>query len=89
MKKDMLFGITREYDSIVDYISRDFTIKAKKLVGFPIVWLLYYSGYLISRIPNFYYPVYNKLMIWSSEIQDWAKLTSPWKTNRYRETKIR
>lgn len=51
----------------------------KKLIGYPVTWILYYLGDILSRTPNFNYTVYNKLMIWSSNVQNWCKLSSPWK----------
>jgi len=51
----------------------------KKLIGYPLAWALYYLGDLISRIPNFNYTVYKNLMIWSSDVQEWSGLKSPWK----------
>jgi len=59
----------------------------RKLIGYPTTWILFYLGDAISRIPNFNYNAYNKLMIWSSEVQDWSGLNSPWKGNRFRQTK--
>jgi len=50
----------------------------RKTIGYPITWILYYLGDAISRIPNFYYPIYNNLMIWSSKTQKWSRLKSPW-----------
>lgn len=40
-----------------------------------IAWMLYFLGDLVSKIMNtdltaWLYPVYNKLMIWSSELDD-------------------
>lgn len=51
----------------------------KKAIGFTFAWLFYYAGDLVSRFPNFNYLLYNKLMTWSNNIQDWAKVKSPWK----------
>lgn len=56
----------------------------KKIIGWPLAWGLFWLGDLISK-PMYYlefmawlYPVYNALMSWSSDIQDWAQLDSPW-----------
>lgn len=51
----------------------------KKAIGYTVAWVLYYLGDLVSRFPNFNYTVYSKLMISSGDVQDWAKLNSPWK----------
>lgn len=51
----------------------------KKLIGYSIAWLLYYLGDFVSRVPNFNYTIYSKLMCWSSDIQNWSGVKSPWK----------
>ena len=56
----------------------------KKIVAFPLTWLLYGIGHLVSKLlfipkcPEFIYNLYSTLMIWSSDVQDWAGLSSPW-----------
>lgn len=64
----------------------------KMILGFPITWGLYWVGHAISKFYlrfdalSFLYPVYNKLMCMSGDVQDWAGLKSPWsqelKTNK-------
>ncbi|PPD52545.1 MAG: hypothetical protein CTY12_06280 [Methylotenera sp.] len=56
----------------------------KKIIGWPLAWGLFWLGDLVSK-PMYYiecmawlYPLYNALMSWSSHIQEWAKLESPW-----------
>jgi hypothetical protein len=56
----------------------------KKIVAFIPAWLLYYAGDLVSKVMGdiereWPYTLYSKLMRWSMEIQDWAKLSKPWK----------
>lgn len=54
----------------------------KKIIGFITSWTLYYLGHFTSKLMNelpFLYSTYNWLMIKSMNIQDWAKLKSPWK----------
>ena len=45
---------------------------------------LYYLGHWISFPMHwfdlgFVYPIYNRLMCWSSDIQDWAGNDEPWR----------
>lgn len=53
----------------------------RHLVSWPISWLCYGIGHLCSALMNLWdneywagvlYPMYNNLMIGSSNIQDWA-----------------
>lgn len=49
----------------------------RKIIAWPVVWLLFWFGDGISRIMNFFdwgllYPVYNRSMIWSLDLQEWA-----------------
>ena len=63
----------------------------KKIIAWPITWLFFWMGDLISRIMHYFdwgllYPVYNKLMWWSVEIQEWANVKGPWKEPNGRRT---
>jgi hypothetical protein len=55
----------------------------KKFIGYVVSWALYWLGDLVSK-PMHYrygywlYPVYNRLMCWSVDVQDWAKVDGPW-----------
>ena len=56
----------------------------KNIVGYIISWSLYWLGDLISRPMQWFdwdwlYPVYNQLMLTSSNIQNWAGNKGPWK----------
>ena len=55
--------------------------KMKKIIGWPVAHLLYLLGDLVSRLMNRWdgvfgvlYPVYNRLMVWSCDVNDWAGL---------------
>jgi hypothetical protein len=55
----------------------------KKILGYILGWILYGLGDLISRPMQWFdwvwiYPIYNRLMLWSNDIQDWAGNTTPW-----------
>jgi hypothetical protein len=58
----------------------------RKLLGRVASEVLYTLGDLVSRIPysdnetlaNAHYAVYNSLMVWSSDIQDWSGNNRPW-----------
>lgn len=64
----------------------------KKLIAFPISYILYYAGDLISKPMYAYdsfawlYPAYKNLMYLSSVVQDWANLDGPWKEINEDET---
>lgn len=58
----------------------------KKIIAFIPVWLLYYTGHLISKTwetrfnrGGYGYDMYNTCMIRSMNLQDWAGLKGPWK----------
>ena len=60
----------------------------RKIVAWPLCWSLYWLGHWVSKPMNWcdflarLYPVYNRLMIWSGNIQDWGQVKSgPWKYN--------
>ena len=55
----------------------------RKAIGWLVSWSLYWIGDMVSRLMNFdsmwwLYPVYNKLMLWSLLVQDWAGNLTPW-----------
>ena len=55
----------------------------RKLIGYIVSWTLYWFGHLTSYLLNFdsmwwLYPVYNRLMLWSLNAQDWAGNATPW-----------
>jgi hypothetical protein len=59
----------------------------KKVLARVASEILYYLGdrigYPMSRFDwAWLYPVYNQLMTWSIDIQDWASNTKPW-TNEF------
>jgi hypothetical protein len=66
-------------------MEREF-IRMKQLFARIISEILYFLGDAISRpMVQFdwawLYPVYNNLMIFSSNVQDWAGNTKPWVKN--------
>jgi hypothetical protein len=56
----------------------------KKIIARIFSEILYCMGHWIS-FPMCYfdwawlYPIYHRLMIWSSDVQDWAGNNKPWK----------
>jgi len=55
----------------------------KKLIGYILSWTLYWLGDLVSKPMHWtygywLYPVYNRLMIWSTDVQDWSGADGPW-----------
>ena len=55
----------------------------KKIVAWPVTWLFFWIGDLISWVMNRFdwawlNPAYQRLMVWSLDVQEWAGLTSPW-----------
>lgn len=59
----------------------------KKIIGWPLTWLLFWLGDLVSKPMHYFdwwwlYPVYNNLMGWSVDVQDWAGLSGPWKESK-------
>lgn len=55
--------------------------------AWPLMWACYWLGHLASkslvwrdteRWVAFWYPIYNRLMLWSSAIQDRFDLSGPW-----------
>ncbi len=56
----------------------------KKTIAYLPMWLLYYTGDLISRTFVWEYSVrvyiiYQFCMLWSLQLQDWAGFEKPWK----------
>lgn len=58
----------------------------RHLVAWPLAWCCFYAGDLCSKLLNLvdrelwaaiWYPVYNSLMIASSDLQDWAGGQAP------------
>lgn len=56
----------------------------KKCIAFVVSWALFVSGDLVSRLMHRceqagrLYPIYNWLMIKSTDMQDWGGNASPW-----------
>lgn len=54
----------------------------KKVIAWPLMWSLFWLGHGVSRIMvgrlGHLYPLYNWLMLKSSELQDWSGLKGPW-----------
>lgn len=55
----------------------------KKVVGYILSWILYWLGDLIGRLMLWFdwwwmYPTYNRIMLWSGKVQDWAENIKPW-----------
>ena len=56
----------------------------KKIIGYTLSWTLYGLGDLVSKPMHltygyWLYPVYNRLMIWSYDVQDWSSTDGPWR----------
>jgi len=57
----------------------------KKMVGRIVSEVLWYLGDWIHYPMRWFdwdwiYPAYNRLMIWSSDVQDWGGGSGPWLT---------
>ena len=59
----------------------------KKFIGWLLSWLFFWLGDIVSK-PMYYfdcmawlYPVYNNLMTWSYDIQEWGGDHGPWRYN--------
>jgi hypothetical protein len=55
----------------------------KKFLARCVSEILYYIGHWISFPMSWFdwhwiYPIYNKIMLWSSAVQDWAGNDKPW-----------
>jgi hypothetical protein len=55
----------------------------KKIIAWPLTWSLFWAGDFISKPLHYFnwwwlYPVYNRLMISSADVQDWGNLDGPW-----------
>ena len=60
----------------------------KKIAGRIVSELLWYLGDWIHYPMRWFdwpwiYPVYNRLMTWSSDVQDWAGVDGPWQRQPY------
>lgn len=56
----------------------------RKILAYILSWILFGLGDLISKPMNWFdwgwlYPAYNRLMLWSYDIQEWASNNCPWK----------
>lgn len=49
-----------------------------RAVAETLFWLGDKVSYLVPALPGLFYPVYNKLMVWSVQIQDKYDLDGPW-----------
>ena len=55
----------------------------KKIIARLISEVLFYIGHWISAPMNYFdwawiYPIYNKIMLYSCNVQDWAGNDKPW-----------
>lgn len=56
----------------------------RKVLALPLAYALFWVGHLVSRVflrydaTAFMYPIYNRLMVASCDVQDWADLPGPW-----------
>lgn len=58
-----------------------------RLVGFVLSYILYYIGHILSIPMNWtglawIYPIYNRLMLWSYDIQEATECNGPWTLTR-------
>ena len=56
----------------------------RKFIGYILSWTLYWLGDLVSKPMHYLdwgwlYPVYNRLMIWSYDIQECSVNLGPWR----------
>ena len=56
----------------------------KKIIGYTLSWTLYGLGDLVSKPMHltygyWLYHVYNRLMIWSYDVQDRSSTDVPWR----------
>lgn len=60
----------------------------KKLVGYPVSWVLWTVGHALSKVMDvrymawIYHP-YNRCMEASGDIQDWSNCDGPWSKAMY------
>ena len=59
----------------------------KKFIGYVVSWALYWLGDLVSKPMHYInwwwlYPVYNRLMISSADVQDWSEANGPWESTK-------
>lgn len=54
----------------------------KKAIGWLAAWALFWMGHAVSRPMERFdwplYPIYNRLMLASVDVQDWAAVSGPW-----------
>lgn len=56
----------------------------KKIFGYLVSWTFFWMGDVVAKVMHLLdifghlYPIYNKLMNWSINVQDWAGNKSPW-----------
>ena len=58
----------------------------RKAIGYIVSWALYWLGDWTSKPMHYLnwawlYPVYNHLMYWSYDIQEWGGDCGPWRAN--------
>lgn len=56
----------------------------KRIVGYLASWALFWLGDITAKLMNhdplaWLYPVYNRIMGWSVDVQDWSGVDGPWK----------
>lgn len=56
----------------------------RKVIGWTLAWVFYWLGHWVSRPMEWFdfwwlYPIYNKLMSWSYDIQEWGGDYGPWR----------
>jgi hypothetical protein len=51
--------------------------RADSLARLAMSWALYGLGHAVSRLPRYPYTLYNRLMIWSSDLQTGER--GPWR----------
>jgi hypothetical protein len=59
----------------------------RKFIGYVISWVLFWIGDLVSKPMHYLdwwwlYPVYNRLMISSADVQDWSNANGPWESTK-------
>lgn len=61
---------------------------SRRFIGWIAAWTLYGLGHMVSRLLSWWdwadfmapilYPAYNRCMLASSDVQDWAGIKGPW-----------
>jgi hypothetical protein len=59
----------------------------RKFIGYVVSWTLYWLGDFVSKPLHYFdwwwlYPVYNRLMICSVDVQDWSGAKGPWESTK-------